>query len=238
MMRHISIYTLPITNFHISTTADIINEEILRDYSLSHTNIRSLVMRFDSSSRLSITNLFHKFPYLTHLSLETKLLLPPEITICSNRLRSLSLHDYSLFSCYQLLGYLPQVISLSITTSFDPTHVVDFCPKPIPSVTRLRILIDSIYINNLSNLIQYFPNVNEFYLTIKNTFTQSMDDFRQYEKLLYLSHRFVHLRYSEIILPMKSESPPISNGMSLSNSYQLVTIKEASGNCIASRTWY
>ncbi|CAF0864912.1 unnamed protein product [Rotaria sordida] len=238
--KHVSIYTLPITNSHLSTSIDIIDQELSMKPSPSHKNIQSLVIHSTSdyySPKLSITNLFNKFPSLIHLKLDTVLLLPPTIFICSNRLRSLSICNYSLLSCCQLLDYLPQVISLSITSSYCKILTIDTCSKPILSITRLKISIDSIQTKNLSNIIQYFPNVNEFYLLIKNTSNRSTDDFRQCEKFECFLQGFIHLRYFEITLPGKQESFSIPNWMSTLNSNQIICVKTKDGNSLILKVW-
>ncbi|CAF3542006.1 unnamed protein product [Rotaria sp. Silwood1] len=238
--KHVSIYTLPITNSHLSTSVDIIHQELSMTPSSSHQNIQSLIVHSNSdnySPKLSITNLFTKFPSLTHLKLDTVLLLPPTIFICSNRLRSLSLCHYSLLSCCQLLDYLPQVISLSITNSYCKTLTIDSCPKSILSVSRLKISIDSIQITNLSTITQYFPNVNEFYLIIKNTSNRSTDDFRQCEKFEFFSQGFIHLRYFEITLPIKQDCFTIPQWMLMLDQNQRICVKSKDGNSLVLKIW-
>ncbi|CAF3250188.1 unnamed protein product [Rotaria socialis] len=237
--KHVSIYTLPITNTHLSTTADIIDQELSMNASMSYKNIQSLLIYSETeyhSPKLSITNIFNKFPSLTHLQLDTVLLLPPKIFICSLRLRSLSLCNYSLLSCCQLLEYLPKVISLTITTqSKVPTF--DFWPKPILSVTRLKLSIDSGHTKNLLNIPKYFPNVNEFYLRINNTLNRSVDDFCLCEKFECFSKDFIHLRYFEITLPIKQESMTTSKWMTMLQENQTMWAKNKDGSSVTLKIW-
>ncbi len=194
------------------------------------------------SPKLSITNLFTKFPCLTNLRIDTVLLLPPNITIYSNRLHSLSLSNYSFLSCSQLLDYLPKVTSLSIICSVCRILDVDSCPKPFLSITRLRLTIDSLYIDNLSNISQHFPNVKEFYLIIKSTTSRSFDDSCQCEKFDDLSKGFSRLCYIEINLPIKQDSSSISNWITVSNSHQInstqiIRLKTSDGHHLISKKW-
>jgi hypothetical protein len=236
--NHVSIYTLPITNSHRLTTIDIIDKEISVKSSPSHRNIHNLVILSNTnypSPKLSLTNLFTKYPCLTNLKIDTILLLPPTTTICSNRLHSLSLYNYSFVSCSKLLDYLPQVTSLSITNSFCTDS--DFCPKPFRSITRLKLTIDSFLLNNISNINQYFPNLNEFYLIIKNSTGRSFDYFHQHEKFECLSQGFSHLRYFEITLPIKQDSSSNTNSINTSNSRQTIHTKTSDGHHSISKIW-
>ncbi|CAF3133791.1 unnamed protein product [Rotaria sp. Silwood2] len=238
--KHVSIYSLPNTSSHLSTSGDVIDHEFSMKSSPSHLNIQSLIVHSSTdnySPKLSITNLFTKFPSLTYLKLDTVLLLPPTIIICSNHLRSLSLCNYSLLSCCQLLDYLPQVISLSIKNSLCKTLTIENCPKSILSITRLKITIDSIQIKNLSNITQYFPNVNEFYLLIKNTSNRATDDFRQCEKFEFFSQGFIHLRYFEITLPIKQDCFSIPTWMHTLNTNQRICVKTKDGNSLILKAW-
>lgn len=230
--KHISIYSLPITRSHRTTTIDIIDQEISMKSSLSHVNIQQLTILSNSNTlNLSLINLFKRFPCLTHLTMDTVLLLPPIPIICSNRLRYLALSNYSLSSCCELLDYLPQVISLSITNSFCERLGIESCSKFSRSITRLRLIIDSFYNSNLSNMKNNFPYLREFYLTIKSMIYGSMDDFRQCEKFEDLSNGFSHLQYMEICLPIKQ------NFLFISESDQICRMKTSDGHYLISKKW-
>jgi hypothetical protein len=207
----------------------------------SHFNIQNLIIRSNTdydSPKLSITNLFTKFPYLTDLKIDTELLLPPTIIICSNHLRSLSLCNYSLSSCCKLLNYLPKIISLSITNSYYcPILNIDPYLKPMLSITRLKISIDSVDVNNLIDITEYFPNVNEFHLIIKNTSNGSSDDSGQYRKCEQFLQRFMRLRYIEIMLPVKQESFSISNWIYMLDSNQMISTETAEHRSMILKTW-
>ena len=236
-----SIYTLPITNSHLSTTIDIIDQQISVKSSPSHKHVQNLTIRSNSdfySPKLSITNLFNKFPYLTYLQIDTVLLIPPHITICSTHLRSLSICNYSLLSCSQLLDYLPSVRSLSITSSFCTLLDIDSCLKPMLSIVRLKMSIDSVDTDNLSNLSKYFPNVNEFNLIIKKSPDRSNDDFRHYEKFDCFTKDFIHLRYIEIRLPIKKDYFSLPNWMKTLDSSQAMCTKSTDGNSLIFKTWF
>ncbi len=208
--------------------------------SLSHRNIHdlSIISNTDCHSpKLSITNLFTKYPCLTNLRIDTTLLLPPTIIICSNRLHSLSLCNYSLLSCCQLLDYLPQVTSLSITNTHCKILDIDSCPKPFLSITQLKLTIDSFHINNLSNINQYFPNLNEFFLIIKTLTNRSSDDSCSWEQFERLSQGFSHLRYIEITLPIKQDTSSSSHCTNTSNFNQIIRIKTLDGHYLTSKIW-
>jgi len=231
--KHVTIYTLPLKISHRSTTVDIIDQEISVKSSPSHVHIQNLTILSNSNSslNLSMINLFAKFPCLTHLTMDIVLLLPPTRIICSNRLRFLSLTNYSLISCCELLDYFPQVISLSITNSFCERLCIDSCSKSSRSITRLKLIIDSFYTSNLSNIKQYFPNLKEFYLIIKSIVYGSLDDFRQFEKFEGLSDGFTHLRYMEISLPIKSGL------LFIPESDRIRRIKTSDGHYLISKKW-
>lgn len=238
--KHVLIYTLPITNSYLSTTVDFIDSEFVTKSSPIHKSIQSLTIRSNSddySPKLSIIHVFNRFPYVTHLRLETVLLLPSNVTICSTRLRCLSLCNYTLSSCCQLLGQLPQVTSLSITGLSCKILTIDTCSKSYPEITRLKISIDAVQINNLFNIIQYFPNVNEFSLLIKNPTNRSIDDFRQDEKFELFSQGFIHLRYFEVTLPIKQDSLQTSNWLDTLNPNQWIFVKASNGNSVILKTW-
>lgn len=239
--KHVSIYTLPITNSHLSTTADIIDKELSIKFSKSHINIQNLIINSSNtdgySSKLSIKNLFNKFPSLIDLTLDTVLLLPPTISIFSTSLRSLSVSNYSLISCCQLLDYLPKVISLSISTSHNKILTIDAYSKPILSITRLKLSIDLFHTKNTFNITKYFPNVNEFRLQISNTTNRSIDDFRQCELFEHFPDAFSCLRYFEITLPIKQDLFSTSKLMSLLNANQKMCVKGKDGNSLTLKTW-
>jgi hypothetical protein len=206
----------------------------------SHLNIQNLIIHSNTeydSPKLSITNLFTKFPYLTHLKIDTVLLLPPTTIIVSNYLRSLSLCNYSLSSCCKLLDYLPKIISLSITNSYYPILNIDPYLKPMLSITRLKISIDSVDVNNLIDITQYFPNVNEFHLIIKNTSNGSFDDSGQYKKCEQFLQRFRRLRYIEMMLPVKQESFSISNWIYMLDSNQIISTGTTEHRSMILKTW-
>jgi hypothetical protein len=238
--KHVSIYTLPITNSRFSTTVDVIDKQISVKSPPSHLYIQNLIILSNSdycSPKLSMMNLFTKFPYLTHLEIDTVLLLPRDISICSNHLRSLSLCNYSLPSCCQLLNYFPGVKSLSITSLQCTLLDIDSCSISMLSITRLKISIGSVDTNKLPNITKYFPNVNEFYLIIKNSPNRSNDDFRHYEKFDCFSKEFIHLRYIEITLPIKQDYFPLPHWMNIFDSSQTICKKTTDGNSLVLKTW-
>ncbi len=207
----------------------------------SHKHVQNLTIRSTTdycSPKLSITNLFNKFPYLTYLKIDTVLLVPPHITICSTHLRSLSICNYSLRSCCQLLDYLPSVRSLSITSSHCTLLDIDSCLKPMLSIVRLKISIGSVDTDNLSNLAKHFPNVNEFNLIIKKSPDRSNDDFRHYEKFDSFTEDFIHLRYIELRLPIKQDYFSLPNWMKKLTANQAICAKSTDGNSLIFKTWF
>jgi hypothetical protein len=206
----------------------------------THVNVQSLNVYSNNdscSSTLSITNLFTKFPYLTHLILDTKFTFPPAIFSCSYRLRSLSLRDYSLISCCQLLDYLPKVISLSLMNSSSRLLIPDSCPEAILSITRLKISIDSLDKMSLSNIIKCFPNVNEFYLIITNAANRLFDDFHQFSKFECFSQGFTHLRYVQITVPTRHDCSMFASWMDTPDTNKVTCVKTTDGNSLILKAW-
>lgn len=237
-MNHVSIYTLPLTNSCRITNVDIIDQEISIKSLLSHRNINNLIINSSnnySSSKLSLTNLLKKYPRLKHLEIESELLLPPTIIICSNYLQSLSLYNYSFDSCNQLIEYLPQIKILSITNLLCKDN--EICSTNFLRITQLKLTIESNLLNNLLNLNQYFPNLKEFYIIMKSSTNRISDEIRQNEKFDNLSQGFLQLRYLEITLPIKQDSTSCLYPLRTTNSNQILRIKTSDGYYLTSKIW-
>jgi len=114
---------------------------------------------------------------------------------------------------------------------------MDYCPKPLLSITQLKLTTDSPVIDNLSNLNKYFPNLNEFYLMIRSSTNQSFDNFSHCEKFERLSQGFSRLRYSEISLPIKQDSSSRSKSMSTLDSNRIMYKKTSDGHYLISKIW-
>jgi hypothetical protein len=114
---------------------------------------------------------------------------------------------------------------------------MDYCSKPLLSITKLKLTTDSPIIDNLLNLHKYFPNLNEFYLIIRSSTSQSFDNFCHGEKFERLSQGFSRLRYSEISFPTKQDSASRLKLMSTLDSNRITCTKTSDGHYLILKIW-
>ncbi|CAF0932756.1 unnamed protein product [Adineta steineri] len=239
--QHVSIYTLPITDSSLSTTTDMIEQIITATTPPSYLYIKNLSLDssidYYYSSKLLITKLFTRFPYLTYLKINGQLLLPSSISTCSNHLRSLSLSNYSFSSCCELLNYLPKVISLTLPNLDDTIISKNTRMKPILSITRLKLTTSLCSVINLIHLSEYFPNVKEFYMTITNKLNQHLRNSDECEEVKYVLQRFKYLRFVEVILPIKQTADLVLNWIRMLDTNETICENNAASGFIIVKTW-
>jgi hypothetical protein len=241
--KHVSIYTLPLTGSSLSTMVDTIDRAISVNSfpsRLQHT-VQMLTIHCDpgyQSPTLSLQRLFVKLPYLIHLHSDKEFHLPPSNIVCSNRLRSLSLRKHSLSSCCSLLNHLPSVMSLSLSSiSCTTSEENERSPKPVLSITRLKLCLTSETVITLPDITQYFPNVEEFYFTVQSDSSLRSDDLVPYAKINLFLPKLTYLRYVEIILPAKRDSLVASGWLDSMVSGQAIYYKTMDISSIIFKRW-
>ena len=197
----VSIHTIPLVSTALSTTIEMIENEVSIRPLPSHHQVKNLLLHStspDHSSPMSLKQLFSKFPHLNQLTLDAALQLPPVTSIGSLRLHSLTLRNQSLVSCTDLLRHLPNVRSLTIDLTGVLRLIFASGAQVIPSITRLRILIPGLQEETLRKVITSFPNVIEFGATIRPRSTSSFV-FSEVNALFDCAlEKWARLRYMEL----------------------------------------
>ncbi|UJR34063.1 hypothetical protein I4U23_021474 [Adineta vaga] len=240
--KHISIYTIPLTISSLSTIINTIEQTIsVKTFPLNFKKtIQTLRIHSDigyQSSKLSLKNLFIQFPYLNHLHTDVEFVFPPSIIICSNYLHSISLKNYALSSCCILLDYLPNVKTLSLSNVLSSELMNNSSLKIIKSINRLKIILTYVDVHNLTDLIDYFPKLEEFYLVIQNATNRLSDDYGQYKKFDLFLQNLKYLHYIEMILPSKQESFPISQWKKILDTNQTISNEATQNGSLILKSW-
>lgn len=206
---HYSIYTKPINSRHLSTTIRMIERDFAARPSVPYSLVQHLNI---SSSRdpfppvLSLKTLFEKFPYLNHLTTDTMFELPANNSIISTRFKSLTISQSSTASFRRFFDYFSHLRILSIESSTNLQHWLNADRRPIVSIECLKFVVShDLSIDDLAKFIEIFPNLNEFYLTIRYNISHSARDIQPYLIFEQILAKIQQIRYIETTFDIKHD---------------------------------
>lgn len=239
---HHSMYTKPARFSYLSTTSRMIERELTVRPLLSYQDVQTLEIysHFDSFPPvLPLNNLFVKFPRLNHLKTDGIFDLPPIASIISTHLRSLTILKSTNPLFRQILKFFPNLNFLSLHSLGNIQPWINPNLPPISSIKVFKLITrHDISMEDLYKLLEIFPNLREFYLTLRYTASNSPRDVQPYLIFEQLMSKIAPLQYIETNFDIKHDASMLHIWRKHMKTLEVHPSEFSDGNIFRLKIWF